>query len=582
MAARFVGPDLLRAALNSLAKWSARTPKQASRHVWSVLPPKLGGAGMTSPISYEENDDFAFMDRFLRQTDEPTFPYFDPLTREWLPAGYPHSNLATFRKKTFVRSWGAAEWNGSEFVFAADYGKRLAAKALSKAAEIHLVPALPCAVWFFKRPDAEWPGSEVATDGLPASPDALVELFRTKFGFLADPAWGEIFDPSPDLLADYGVLLASGPEESMSRDQIYDVCRAITSPSGGVTTPASPTGRLARRTASAKEIGDELRSENVEFPEEFIRRITSALTHSHVRLLGPPGTGKTTLARAVLESVVGEDYKFAVATGQWTGEDVVGGPVPDELDPTKLVFRPGLVLRAADENKWIGIDEINRADIDVAFGELFGLLAGFDIDLPYAAVPGSESRVRIYADRPDGALDVGEYGLPRDWRMVATMNSWDKVSLNRVSFAFSRRWCTVFVPVPEPELYAKILDGFLTEHSLDTDEVREALRFLFVKADDPSAPTLRSLGLAMGPGIARSCVRDVAATTGEGVEIGTAVAHAVDGFVLPQLEGALEQHEDLAACLDRTLTIAGAVPSLLHELDGKLSVFTGRRHTTTY
>jgi MoxR-like ATPase len=278
----------------------------------------------------------------------------------------------------------------------------------------------------------------------------------------------------------------------------------------------------------------------------------------------------------VLQARVGDDYVFTVGTAQWTGEDIIGGPVPDPANPQTLVFRPGIVLAAAEAGKWLAIDEINRADIDAAFGELFGLLAGFSIESPYSLRAGSDRRVYIHAERPVGDLPEGEYGLPSDWRMIATMNSWDKASLSRVSFAFSRRWCTIYVPVPPPAQYAAILDDMLASiPGVSSPEAHAAMTRLFVTTESDDAPTLRSLGFAMGAGVARSMLVDVAAMQAAGTDVGAAVANAVDGFVLPQLEGALEAHEDLLLALQKVLAIAEAPAELLDGLEERLAVFTG-------
>ncbi|HEX8304453.1 MAG TPA: AAA family ATPase [Jatrophihabitans sp.] len=370
----------------------------------------------------------------------------------------------------------------------------------------------------------------------------------------------------------------------MTLEDVLEVCLELAEPVGRVTMQESgPQGMRDGSAISTQGIADAASGSQLILPGNTFQRIAAALTHSNVRLIGPPGTGKSTLAKAVLDAAVGDRHSFAVATGQWTGDDVIGGPIPDPRDAMSLVFQPGLVLAAAEQGKWVCIDEINRADIDAAFGELFGLLAGFDLELPYHAEAGSEKRVRIYAERPAGVLESGEYGLPPGWRMIATMNSWDKLSLNRVSFAFSRRWCTVFLPVPAPSDFEAILDQLWAQFLPEGPEaLKAALYYLFVSDVDDDGPTLRTIGMSMGPGIARSCLLDIAAMITAGISPGGALAYALEGFLLPQFEGALEQHDALTRALRAALALVSAPSELVDELEGKLAVFTGRRVSTRF
>jgi hypothetical protein len=199
----YVSSELLEESILALNGWAKAVKQQNVPHVWSFLPVKLKGAMPGTKITYREEDDKEFLQRFFSYRPGAE-PFFDPLRREWLKAGYAHSNAATFRKRTFMMSWNACTWEDSELLsLAENYHEIVSEKVLTKAKEIVRIPALPLAVWFYKRPHAEWRGRDDLRDGLPDDPDELLRQFRSDFNFDEDPGWQVIFDPEAEL-AHYG------------------------------------------------------------------------------------------------------------------------------------------------------------------------------------------------------------------------------------------------------------------------------------------------------------------------------------------------------------------------------------------
>lgn len=203
----YISPELLDAALRVLESWSSQVVRQRSRHVWSLLPVKLQGAMPGQTIAYEEQNDQDFMRRFLAVRDDPAYPYFDPFSREWLPAGYFHSNMATMRKNRFSQKYHACDWDGQVLSLATDYASIFVDKVLTKAGVATRIPAIACAVWFFKRPSVEWRGDPDLAGGVPSDPSSAVEEFRKKFSFEHDGGWSAIFDDDPAFIPDYTEIL---------------------------------------------------------------------------------------------------------------------------------------------------------------------------------------------------------------------------------------------------------------------------------------------------------------------------------------------------------------------------------------
>ena len=189
------------------------------------------------------------------------------------------------------------------------------------------------------------------------------------------------------------------------------------------------------------------------------RQIEAAVNSGkrHIILYGPPGTGKTTLAEYLARELSERDegdgsYLMLTASSAWSSQDLVGGYQP--LGGGAIGFIPGALLR--NFHRPAIIDELNRCPIDKVLGPLFSILSGQSSVLPCradAADPASPFHVVLPEPRP--GMAAHEHAPEAAWRLICTLNTYDKTQLGQISYALSRRFAWIKVGAPtDPDAFA--------------------------------------------------------------------------------------------------------------------------------
>nr|WP_222426402.1 AAA family ATPase [Cupriavidus gilardii] len=191
------------------------------------------------------------------------------------------------------------------------------------------------------------------------------------------------------------------------------------------------------------------------------RQIEAAVNSGkrHIILYGPPGTGKTTLAEYLARDVSEHDdgdgsYLMLTASSAWSQQDLVGGYQP--LGGGAIGFIPGALLRNFD--KPTIIDELNRCPIDKVLGPMFSILSGQSSALPCRVnAADSASPFHVIHAEPRPGMAAHEHAPKPAWRLICTLNTYDKTQLGQISYALSRRFAWIKVGAPSDP------DSFVTE-----------------------------------------------------------------------------------------------------------------------